>query len=161
MAMGVPGCPELACCTASIASVRMVLILRVSRSVVGMTRGRRRPCQLTADPSKRRTPDAVRRSIVRVRTTPQNSTVSCGTTTMSIAEGAAHAPLHGSDESVAQPCDQGSGMTPSGSQGRRKGEDRGSARRERRESLADCGKLTEWADEVSPLVRRDQNTTTW
>src|SRR5262245_50615986 len=37
MAIGVPGCPELACWTASIASVRMVLILRVSTSrVVGM-----------------------------------------------------------------------------------------------------------------------------
>src|SRR3954452_6737146 len=32
MAIGVPGCPELACWTASIASVRMVLMLRVSRS---------------------------------------------------------------------------------------------------------------------------------
>jgi hypothetical protein len=34
MAMGVPGCPELACWMASIASVRMVLMLRVSTSVV-------------------------------------------------------------------------------------------------------------------------------
>ena len=28
--MGAPGCPELACCTASIASVRMVLMHNVS-----------------------------------------------------------------------------------------------------------------------------------
>src|SRR5436309_3001881 len=30
IAMGAPGCPELACCTASIASVRMVLMHNVS-----------------------------------------------------------------------------------------------------------------------------------
>src|SRR5262244_807362 len=32
-AMGVPGCPDLACCTASIESVRMVLIQSWSNSV--------------------------------------------------------------------------------------------------------------------------------
>src|SRR5437588_7474906 len=32
MAMGVPGCPELACCTASMDKVRMVLMLNRSMS---------------------------------------------------------------------------------------------------------------------------------
>src|SRR5262245_5637681 len=36
MAIGVPGCPELACCTASMESVRMVLMESVSRSIVGI-----------------------------------------------------------------------------------------------------------------------------
>ena len=38
MAIGVPGCPDFAACTASIASVRMVLMVRRSRSLADMTR---------------------------------------------------------------------------------------------------------------------------
>ena len=36
MAIGVPGCPDFAVCTASIESVRMVLMVRRWRSVEGM-----------------------------------------------------------------------------------------------------------------------------
>src|SRR6266550_2014693 len=38
MAIGVPGWPDFAACTASIASVRMVLMVRRSRSLADMTR---------------------------------------------------------------------------------------------------------------------------
>src|SRR2546425_4017960 len=37
IAMGVPGCPEFACCTASIASVRIVFTQRVSSEVSVMS----------------------------------------------------------------------------------------------------------------------------
>src|SRR5215831_15708591 len=62
MAIGVPGWPELACWTASIASVRMVLMLSVSRSVMvsmGVTgNGKFTLCRSYGNPVARRVPAA-------------------------------------------------------------------------------------------------------
>src|SRR5438132_10578450 len=72
IAIGVPGCPEFACCTASIASVRMVFTQSVSSEVSvivapvpggGGARGRRRAPSSPSDARRRVLPPSRRGSI--------------------------------------------------------------------------------------------------